>query len=402
MFDRIENKSKFFKYLLAIYFMFSPLDYILPHFGEATVMLVVGLLISALAAFMAFGHEYVKLENDQICIFLLMMMMVASNFWAIDGARAFSYTFSFVATAAMYFLLLFFKFSKDEIELFETAFIIGGTIFILYVFTQIDLSKIMDGYRLNLKRIGNEEYFADPNGLAARLMMPLILMIKRIFERKSKGLKVLYVGLAGTMTYIILLTGSRASVLSMGAMIGVLLLTLGNKRWGTIFVIGLIALGVILLMPDILPEHIVNRVFNLEKYTEITTAEGDRIDIWKNVIVNVFPIAPFFGHGAGNASVSLIEHYGYAKSVHSSWFTMLADLGIIGFVLWMSLIFGKMKQAFILRKNNAYVLAVLVAVLLMSSTLDAVNEKYLWNSFLYVHLITVMYVSKDEIIQKIK
>ena len=94
MIDRVENKSKIFTTLLAIYFFATPLDYVLPHFGNATVLFVVGLLISAFALFFALGHEKAEIRADQTTILLLALFMIASNFWAQDTTRSFSYTFS--------------------------------------------------------------------------------------------------------------------------------------------------------------------------------------------------------------------------------------------------------------------------------------------------------------------
>ena len=394
--DRIENKSKILTYLLVIFFLFSPIDYIMPHFGSATILTVVGLGVSAFAVFFAFGNESAKVASDQTRILLLMLLMIISNIWAQDTTRSLSYTFSFVATSLMFFMLFFFKFSKEEIELMETVSIIGGAIFVLYVFTQVDLSLVRAGYRLQLEQVGNEEYFADPNGLAARLMMPLIFVVKRIFGKVRIELKVVYCILLATMIYIIFLTGSRAAVIALAvAGLAVFFAFSGKKASSAVTFIA-IALVVVILVPNLLPEHIFDRIFNFEKFKEVMTVEGDRIDIWKNTIFNVFPRSPICGHGAGNSSIVLADYYGRVKAVHSSWFTMLGDLGFVGFVLWMSLVMGKTKEAYAMRKSNMYPWAILIVVLIMASTLDAVLEKYLWNAFLYVHMINTTYDRNDK------
>lgn len=396
MVDKIENKSKVLTYLLAAFFFATPIDYILPHFGTATVLTVIGLFVAAFAAFIAFSSESARMTSEQVCILLLFLLMIASNIWASDKTRAYSYTFSFVATAAMYFLLFFFKFTKEEINLFEIAAIIGGTIFVIYIFTDVDMALVRAGYRLNLESVGKEDYFADPNGLAARLMMPLVFTIKHFLGKGETKFKILYGVLLGAMIYVIFLTGSRAAVISLLAIGIIIFVALGKNRVGTAIIFVMVALLVVLLIPDLLPDHIFNRIFNIEKYQEVVTSEGDRIDVWTKTIFEVFPKSPIWGQGAGNASIALAEYYGGVKSVHSAWFTMLGDLGLIGFALWVSIPFGKIRQARALSKVNICVLAVLIGVLLMASTLDSVNEKYLWNVFLYVHLVSTMYTPKEE------
>ncbi len=394
--DRVENKSKLLVSLLTIYFAATPLDYVLPHIGDATVLLVLGLLISALAIFLALGHNRAMLDGGQTCVFLLALLMAVSNIWATDTSASFSYTLSFVATSAMFFLLFFFKFTKQEIEQLETASILGGVLFIVYVFTQVDMASVMSGYRLNLQSVGNENYFSDPNGLAARLIMPFVFTVKRIFENKNKRLKLLYIALMGLMVYIIFLTGSRAALLSVVLVAVIVVASFGVRRLGMMVAFGVVALAVILLVPGLLPEHIINRLFKVDTYQEMLNNEGDRIHIWKNILFGVFPKSPLVGHGAGNAQVALAEFYGSYKSAHNSWLTMLADLGVLGFVLWMSFVFGKLKQAFTIRKKSIYALAVLVGVLFMASTLDATKEKYLWNGFLYAHMMATMYCPEEK------
>lgn len=396
MVDKIENKSKILTYLLGLYFLASPLDYILPHFGDATILTAIGLVISAFTLFFAFGSESAKMTADQVCILFLALLMIISNLWAQDNERSYSYTFSFAATAIMYFLLFFFKFTKQEIDLFEIASIVGGALFVVYAFTEVDMAGVNAGYRLHLKSVGNEEYFADPNGLAARLMMPLLFTIKRFLEKGIIYLKVIYGVLLALMVYVIFLTGSRAAVITLSALVLVIVLSLGRKRLSQVVFFCFVAFIIIMLVPDLLPSHIYDRIFSFESYQDVTTREGDRIDVWGKTIFNVFPQSPIWGHGAGNASIVLEEYYGQVKSVHNTWFSMLGDLGLMGFVLWIAIPLGKLKKAVSLRKKNVYPLAVLIGVLVMAFTLDAMMEKYLWNGFLYVHLISTMYKPQED------
>lgn len=388
---KLENPSKIFTYLLALFFFAVPLDYVLPHIGSATVLTPLGLIIAAMAAFMLFTRGNLQVDKDQLSIVFLIIVTVISALWAEDTDKAFSNGFSFVATALMYCLLFSFKFSKDEIKLFEKASIVGGFIFILYVFTQVDLDLVRAGYRLDLDTVGNKDHFSDPNGLAARLIMPMVFMLKNIFENPKKRNKFICIAGVAAAVYIIFLTGSRASVITLGALFVIILLHYGGNRAGVALALLLLAVVVALYIPNLLPEHIYERIFSADKYNEVTTIKGDRVDIWKNVLFKVFPDAPILGHGTGNSSVALKEYYGAVKGVHNSWLVVLGDLGLLGFVPWMLFVFGKIKQAFSLRKKSIYVLAVLAGVIIMATTLESSREKYLWNGFLYVHLYLTMY-----------
>lgn len=391
--NKIENPSKILTYLLALFFFSTPLDYVLPHIGSATVLLFLGAVISVVVVYLLLVRGNPYIGKDQLCVILLIVLAVISILWAQETEKAFSSGLSFVATAAMYALLFSFSFSKDEIRLFEKASIVGGIGLIIYVFTQVDLDMVQAGYRLALNIVGNKDYFSDPNGLAARLVMPTMFMVKNIFENPKKRYKLICIASVLAIVYIIFLTGSRAAVITLVTMFVLILLHYSGKRAGIALALLVLTLVVALCIPNLLPEHIYDRIFTTDKYQEITTERGDRIDIWKNVLLKFFPDAPILGYGIGNSSIVLKQHYKILKAVHNSWLVILTELGLLGFIPCVALVLGKIKRAFILRKENIYVLAILVGSIIMATTLDSEKDKYLWNAFLYVHLIKHMYIA---------
>ena len=383
---KIENRSKVLTYLLALFFMVIPLDYVLPHFGNATVLTPIGVAICFFAVFGVFGKR-VTMDSFQLVVLWLIVLTITGMLWAKDADSARSQGISFVSTAIMYFLLFFYSFSKKEITLFENASILGGILLVLYVLTQADLDAVYAGYRLKFSSIGSE-YFSDPNGLAARLVFPFVFTMKRLLEKGNLLIKfILLLSLAG-MFYVFFLTGSRAAMIVLAVVCLIILFgVMNDKRSGAFVAIVLIFSLALIIAPMILPEHIFGRIFNIDKYKEVTEIEGDRIDIWKNVMLEVFPKSPIWGHGTGNSSVALKEVYGNLKAVHNSWLVFLAELGILGFFPWVVFTVSRISQAYNMRRKSPYVFAALMGVLIMASTLDATREKYLWNGFLYIHMI---------------
>lgn len=395
---KIENRSKVLTYLLALFFMVIPLDYVLPHIGNATVLTPIGLIISAFAAFGVLGKR-ATMDSFQLVVLWLIVLTITGMLWAKDINSARAQAFSFSATAIMYFLLFFYSFSKKEIRLFENASILGGILLVLYVLTQADLDAVYAGYRLKFSSIGSE-FFSDPNGLAARLVFPFVFTMKRLLEKGNLLVKaILLMSLAG-MFYVFFLTGSRAAMISLAMICLIVLLgVMNDKRSGAFVAIVLIFSLALIIAPMILPEHIFERIFNIDKYKEVTEIEGDRIDIWKNVMLEVFPKSPIWGHGTGNSSVALKEVYGNLKAVHNSWLVFLADLGILGFFPWVVFTISRISQAYNMRQKNPYAFAALIGVLIMAVTLDATREKYLWNGFLYVHMIYMMNTKKQHSVE---
>lgn len=386
---RIENRSRILTYLLALFFMVIPLDYVLPHIGNATVLTPIGLIISAFAAFGIFGKR-TTMDLYQLVILWLIVLSIAGILWAQDGNRARAQAVSFSATAIMYFLLFCYSFSKKEITIFENASILGGILLVLYVLTQADLDAVYAGYRLHFSKIGSD-FFSDPNGLAARLVFPFVFTMKRILEKGRLLVKLLLILALAGMFYVFFLTGSRASMIALAMICLIILLgVMNDKRSGAFVAIVLIFSLALVVAPKILPEHIFERIFSIDKYKEVTEIEDDRFGIWKNVMLEVFPKSPIWGHGTGNSAVALSEVYGRIKAVHNSWLVMLADLGILGFFPWIVFTVSRISQAAGIRRRDPYVFAALIGVLIMAATLDAAREKFLWNGFLYVHMIYIM------------
>lgn len=391
---------KFIYRMLILFFWATPLDYVLPHFGSATILLVLGLLISAYSVFdliFRVGRFYLK-QEDLIIVYLAFLSLV-SLAWADNLYRAQSDLVSYLATYAMYFLLFAYRFSEKQIARIEYASVFGGVCMLVYVFTQVDMSLINGGYRLDFNNIGGEA-FSDPNGLAARLMMPLVFSIKGLFERKKNLQRIVFLLSAGSIVYIIFLTGSRAGVLALlGVLFFVLQKHMSARRLGTFLAIIILIVVSIFLLLQILPDHITGRLFNIDNYREVATKEGDRIDIWKNLFTRVFPKSPIWGYGIGNAALAMSDVYYRTKAVHNSWFMVLLDLGIIGFIPWVVFTFRKVKRAYLLRKEN-YAFVATVGTFLMALTLDGTKEKYLWNVFLYIHMVSTLYASSAKTVEQ--
>ncbi len=392
----LKQPSRLLIWLLTLFFAATPCDYILPHIGSATVLWILGLLISAVCALDVFvlGQEKTTVTSDNIILVLLCFLSLLSILWANDFWRAHAYFISFVFIAVMYFLLFLYEFTNEDINNFELASIIGGAVMILYVFTQVDLELVNAGYRLDFNEIGSED-FSDPNGLSARLMMPLVFCFKHIFEGKKLIPRLFLLAELGGIVYIIFLTGSRAAIITLAlAVLSIVIKYINGRRVGTVVIMIFAVFIALMIFPGMLPEHIYNRIFNFESYEAVILTEGDRIDIWKNAITEVFPKSPIFGVGIGNSPVAMKEVYVKLKALHSTWLVPLIDVGIVGFVLWIAFVIPKIKLSFKLRAQTVYPFAVMLAAVIMATTLDSQKEKYLWNAFLYAHMIYTAHQEK--------
>jgi len=184
--------------------------------------------------------------------------------------------------------------------------------------------------------------FQDNNsmGLGLLTILPLwSFLIEISTEKKVKQL--LMIG-AGLIVISILLTYSR------GALLG--LFVLGTAIWITskrkILLAGVTAAAILAGTPFI-PEKWFARMDTIEKYEEDGSAMG-RLRQW-HLGIEIAKDHPFFGGGfKAFINRGLNDRYtpiigpGIPLEAHSNYFQVLGEHGIVGFLLYMSIIIGSL------------------------------------------------------------
>jgi len=169
----------------------------------------------------------------------------------------------------------------------------------------------------NLTRIRALGFLNDPNDFAQYLvvMLPLIWLA---WSRRKVFRNLLFVLLpTAYVLYGIYLTHSRGALLGLAV---VLLLAL-QPRLGR-FGATIVALGTILAMAAL----------NFAGGREISVSAGvDRLELWSTAL-QLFKQSPIFGVGYGGFT-------DYAEqTAHNSFLLCLAELGVVGFTVWLLLI----------------------------------------------------------------
>ena len=388
-------RDKLATVLTAALFLLIPLDYVLPHSGNATVVTITSIVIIVYGLFYVLNKKSGKIlfSHGSASLIIMLIVFLLSFVWAINQNLVFSRFVSVANTFLLYIFIVQFRYDKDSIEVIENASLLGALILVIWVFNNINLDLVYAGYRLKFSKLGSE-FFSDPNGLGGRIMLPLIIAVNRVFYCKKKILILFYSALIAAFAYILFLTGSRAGIVAIAAA-SIAFLFQGfekKKKWV------LIGFALLLLLfffaPNILPEHITARIFDMNSYREVTKEGGDRIDIWKHVVFDLFFSSPLFGYGGGCSGNALAQFYGHVKAVHNSYLMVLCETGLLGFVPWMYFIIRQIREAVSLRKFSTVLLPATIAVLIVAMTLDAFSEKYLWSIFYYIHIISFCYLNK--------
>lgn len=189
----------------------------------------------------------------------------------------------------------------------------------------------------------------DPNDIAYVLVTLLPLSLLFIVRSEGAIKKILALVGAGASLIVILLTGSRAGILGLAAVLVLALLTqVGSiKLRYKILLLAGIALVAMLNFERI----------NVERYLTLTDIEGDynvteetgRLEVWKKAVALLLTY-PITGVGAQCFPMAI----GYLRSdlailpvwqaVHNSFLQIAVETGVFGFAFFLSLIVGCVRN----------------------------------------------------------
>jgi O-Antigen ligase len=167
-------------------------------------------------------------------------------------------------------------------------------------------------------RVMNSGLFGDPNDLALTLIA--ILPFTIIQRRSGAYLRnVLFVWLpVAVILYGIYATKSRGGVLALAAVIGLLV----RHRLGNTLSVATTGVMVVLLL---------GAGFVGSRSMSIDRSASGRIEMWSAGLIS-FKQSPVWGIGFSNFDAV------NEKAAHSSYVECFAELGIVGYVLWLALL----------------------------------------------------------------
>jgi len=226
---------------------------------------------------------------------------------------------------------------------------------LLVIVLSLGLEQAKQGWVYLLFRPGsknNEEvpFLGDNNGVAAGLVMlvPIIAYLARTtqYKRIRWGYWFLIIG----CLFRALTTYSRGGFLACAALGGVYLLRTRKKLRALLGI-----LMILMIVLPALPEAFWARMNTVQAYEEDTSATG-RLHFWKvaTIMANANPLLGV-GFNAYNAAYDTYDfsygEYGRGRSVHSSFFGVLAETGYIGFALWTTILVSAFWSCYRVQKQ---------------------------------------------------
>lgn len=338
------------------------------------------IVITILFEFIFLKEEF-TIRKQQILIMCFMCVVVISMLIAKEQFSM-NYIFPYIAFGGFYILVTLKSYTSRQLNYFSHCLEFGGILACMLIIIN---GKAYYGEELRYTIIlatGPQ----DPNFTSILLCLPLIVFLLRMYYNPKKLNCVICSLGALVLMFTIVLTGSRTGMIALTMIIITMFIStlLKSKKekkltWRKVIVV--LAILVIILSTIILmlPDQIIGRIFNynsLYQYDNSSIIAGSpRLNIWINAVEILFH-RPIVGFGLGMNDYYLLQHKGLITALHNTFIDVWFQFGIVGFVMYIYIIFNYVKDIFI---TKSYPLTTLIFVLLVGCMfLDMFYGREIW------------------------
>lgn len=271
---------------------------------------------------------------------------------------------------------------------------LGLAIFMTLLFT----GRLYERGRLGTDLLGNANSFAHI------VMIMMTGAMYYIFNAERKVLKAVNIGITILDFYLIFLSGGRKFILYAVVFVYVSIVVRANRIKVKNLILATIAVGVlvfagyrIIMMNDVLYRTIGIRLIGIGSVQGVMGVD-DQTRLMQRGI-EMFLQRPLFGYGIGGFQQYSANHYGRYVYAHSNYVELLADFGIVGFIIYIS---RYIKNISIMMKHTKFIdeeLKLYLPLMVSIIVLDIFSISFNQTAFipLFVMLISG-YV--DSIVQK--
>lgn len=279
------------------------------------------------------GKIKIHIGETEIFILLFGLSAAVSLIFARNFQLAQRSFIEFLLAVAFYFLIKHFVISRKElvnsIRIISFSVFIGAFVNIVYLYTSGNLFTV---FRLGGIYGRMESFGYDPNYWAILLNLGIVLTYYLYRNANRVGFKFLYIIFIATFILSLLLTYSRAGLLTFFVIFSIIVFK--RARWlGIVILIS--ALVIAILMIIYLPFLGRFKTMLLAATTGVSdTSLRDRV----NLLTLAFKLLsrnPIFGIGLDNFMEfsTIVSNIG--KRVHNTYLEILIDTGILGFIFYI-------------------------------------------------------------------
>lgn len=331
----------FFKpfYGLVIYII---LIYVMPQvFIQPLQRLRIMLTMAALIMLIYFIHKIVRREKisfiptrQSLLILLLLMIVPISNIVNFQLNSAWDGFNEFLTVFILFFLITNLITNSSEFRKVCWTLVACTTLLALNgLLMQFRGYDIVGNVPLQ-GRIRWMSHFGDPNDFALAITSILPFTLVHLFSgHANKAVKALLIVITIVFTAAIVFTESRGGYIAFILILG----TFSIKKWGWIKggMVGIIFLAIALVIAP-------SRMNDLDPYGQ---SAGTRVQMWIGGLM-LLRSHPILGIGYGMFTNTL------GRASHSAFIECMAEMGVIGYFLWMSLLYSSIVDIRVIQKSD--------------------------------------------------
>lgn len=361
------------KYLIALYFFISPAEIAL-HLLVTSSTKYVGLaiLIIETCILLTKGRKAeIGFSASTISIILWCVYCVLSLAWVSLNEYTYEYLSTYLLMSALLIVTTFELWDSGTVKLYLYTYLFGSLLMAI-ISILFAGGKYLD--RDTIVILGRE---CDPNQVAANII-PGIVIFLDVALKKHKSILInicCYVGTA-VCVYSVFNTGSRGGFVALlFGIIAVIIIGKVNRVISVKQIIIAVIIGIAVYSYFFLQQDW--RVLDFGSYTGTYANGSGRTVIWK-ALLKSFDVNWIWGHGVGSSISYFKNEFGKAVAVHNTFLLVLYEVGVLGFSIFA---FSFVNMAYYHRKNGA-LFSIIIGSMISSIFLDALNQRYLWNSLM--------------------
>lgn len=343
-------------------------------------------IVYGVMALITLGHHLLKREMPKETFTALVAVLVyhlwyaMSIMWSVFPSHSFEKAQTMVRWLCYFYPLLYWVRSYKDIKKILIAFCLGTIVsFIIVFFWRVD---VIMSHRLSL--LGNANMSAMLLGLSGIIWLFFIQIERQHFKR------ILMWVISSVMFITMILHGSRGGTAA--TIVGLLVLFMSRRKLLLVKVAG--SFFIILVIANVFAADLIrhtplekvidttgsrfqavtNPIFKGERRVDLADLSSGRLTIFK-IALEAFSNKPILGIGADATCYYTVRKIGLSFDIHNEYLSALVHLGVIGFVLWVLVLYtlrppiGRQDQlALLIKACVAVVLVMAFSGTMLSST----------------------------------
>lgn len=384
----------------ALYVLLVPFDNLLLAGSFGTLTKLLGIVSGAfIVVWLARRRSAASVPASLLPLALLLLWMIASILWAPDPQSSLDILPTYAGLFALYAVLSLTPLTMSEFRFTLSCVVVAGLAAAAYGANVFYHNPMLAANAQDARLVIHfGKFYIDPNHFANSLLFPAAALGMWALRTPRLLAKLGGVGGVALILTAILLSGSREALIAFGVLA---LYLLWRSRYRLqILAASFAAMAVIQTVHTSMWQRFA---------TAIATGGSGRTSIWA-VAIEAAKHRLIAGYGVGNfeaaydmyyLSVHQIYPYGWESPAHNIVFHYTVELGVIGFLLLAWFFYRQFRLLTpIVKTSDLYDYRVmlegaLLAIIVVSFSVDLFTYKYAWLVFFAVALFRNAAVSSD-------